>query len=89
MEILFLLVPVALILIGLAIKLLFWAVKNGQYDDLNTEGSRILFDDDAESLRPTTDSRPEAMSEKQAETRSEAGSETVPAAAELTDREKR
>lgn len=47
MEILFLLVPIALIFIALAIKLLFWAVKNGQYDDLNTEGQRILFDDEA------------------------------------------
>jgi len=53
MEILFLLVPLALIFIGLAIKLLFWAVKNGQYDDLNTEGQRILFDDETKpSVKP-------------------------------------
>lgn len=57
MEILFLLVPVALILIALAIKLLFWAVKNGQYDDLNTEGRRILFDDEpARKQTPPSDS---------------------------------
>ncbi|BFM12879.1 cbb3-type cytochrome oxidase assembly protein CcoS [Simiduia litorea] len=57
MEILFLLVPIALIFIGLAIKLLFWAVKNGQYDDLNTEGQRILFDD--ESKPSTAPKKPE------------------------------
>lgn len=57
MEILFLLVPVALIFIALAIKLLFWAVKDGQYDDLDTEGQRILFDDDV-PLKPSTKKQP-------------------------------
>ena len=57
MEILFLLVPVALIFIALAIKLLFWAVKNGQYDDLDTEGQRILFDDEA-LPKPSTKKKP-------------------------------
>ncbi len=46
MNILYLLVPIALIGIAIAIKLLFWAINNGQYDDLDTEGQRILFDDD-------------------------------------------
>ncbi len=46
MNILYLLVPIALVAIAVAIKLLFWAINNGQYDDLDTEGKRILFDDD-------------------------------------------
>ena len=46
MESLFLLIPVALVFVVIAIKVLFWAVNSGQYDDLNTEGYRILFDDD-------------------------------------------
>lgn len=46
MQSFYLLVPLALIIIALAIKLLFWAINNGQYDDLDTEGHRILFDDD-------------------------------------------
>jgi len=45
---LIILIPIALILVALAIKLFFWAVNNGQYDDLDTEASRILFDDDVE-----------------------------------------
>ncbi len=40
------LIPVALVLVGLAVKIFFWAVNNGQYDDLDAEASRILFDDD-------------------------------------------
>ena len=44
MESLYFLVPCALIFIGLAIKVLFWAINNGQYDNLDTEAHRILFD---------------------------------------------
>lgn len=46
MESLYFLVPCALIFIGLAIKVLFWAINNGQYDNLDTEAHRILFDAD-------------------------------------------
>jgi len=44
-ESLFVLVPLALIFIVVAIKVFSWAVNSGQYDDLDTEAHRILFDD--------------------------------------------
>jgi len=44
---LYLLIPVVLVFLVLAIRFLSWAIKSGQYDDLDTEGQRILFDDDA------------------------------------------
>jgi cbb3-type cytochrome oxidase maturation protein len=44
MESLYFLVPCALIFIALAVKALFWAINNGQYDNLDTEAHRILFD---------------------------------------------
>lgn len=47
MESLYFLVPCALIFIALAIKALFWAINNGQYDNLDTEAHRILFDAEA------------------------------------------
>lgn len=46
MESLYFLVPCALIFIALAIKVLFWAINNGQYDNLDTEAHRILFDNE-------------------------------------------
>lgn len=46
MESLYFLVPVALIFLVIAVRFLFWAVNSGQYDDLDTEAHRILFDDD-------------------------------------------
>lgn len=46
MDSLYLLIPITVIFIAVAVKLFFWAVNSGQYDDLETEGRRILFDDD-------------------------------------------
>lgn len=46
MESLYFLVPVALVFIAIAIKILWWAIHNGQYDNLDTEAHRILFDDE-------------------------------------------
>jgi cbb3-type cytochrome oxidase maturation protein len=44
---LYLLIPIALLFCVIAIKLLLWAINNGQYDDLDKEAWRILADDDA------------------------------------------
>ena len=46
MESLYFLVPCALIFIAIAVKVLFWAINNGQYDNLDTEAHRILFDNE-------------------------------------------
>ena len=46
MESLYILIPVALIFVSVAVGVFFWAVKSGQYDDLESQGKRILFDDD-------------------------------------------
>lgn len=45
MESLYLLIPIAIIIVAVAVAVFFWAVKSGQYDDLDTEASRILFDE--------------------------------------------
>lgn len=51
---LYLLIPVSLIFCALAIAIFFWAVNNGQYDDLDAEGERLLFgDDDPDQDQPT------------------------------------
>ncbi|WGL16635.1 cbb3-type cytochrome oxidase assembly protein CcoS [Microbulbifer bruguierae] len=46
MDSIFLLVPIVIVFVAGALKLFFWAVNSGQYDDLETEGRRILFDDE-------------------------------------------
>lgn len=46
MDILYALVPLSLVLLGLAILIFFWAVRSGQFDDMDSPAHRILFDDD-------------------------------------------
>lgn len=46
MESLYFLIPCALIFIVIAVKVLLWAINAGQYDNLDTEAHRILFDDE-------------------------------------------
>ncbi|WP_240724565.1 cbb3-type cytochrome oxidase assembly protein CcoS [Halomonas borealis] len=46
MSILYLLIPLSLMLLGLAVAAFFWAVRNDQFDDLEGPAHRILFDDD-------------------------------------------
>jgi cbb3-type cytochrome oxidase maturation protein len=46
MSILFALIPLALILLAFAVWAFFWAVRSGQFDDLDTPPVRILLDDD-------------------------------------------
>ena len=47
MEMMYLLIPGTVFLLVLTIKIFYWGVNSGQFDDLETEGHRILFDDDA------------------------------------------
>ncbi len=46
MSILFVLVPVAALLAGLAVAAFVWSTKQGQFDDLQTPALRMLHDDD-------------------------------------------
>jgi cbb3-type cytochrome oxidase maturation protein len=50
MNIVMILVPVMLILVAIGIVLFSWAVKNGQYDDLEGPAHRILYDDDEDRI---------------------------------------
>lgn len=46
MSIIFVLIPLAIIIVAIAIGIFFWAVKSNQFDDLERQGYSILFDDD-------------------------------------------
>lgn len=46
MNILYVLIPLALLILGAAVWAFFWAVGSGQFDDLDTPAMRILLDDD-------------------------------------------
>ena len=46
MEALYLLVPLSVMLVALAVWIFFGAADSGQFDDLEGPGMRILTDDD-------------------------------------------
>lgn len=46
MDTLFLLIPVVLVLLVFAVAALLWAIRSGQFDDLEGPAYRILHDDD-------------------------------------------
>lgn len=46
MPALYILIPIALMLVAVAIWVFFWAVDSGQYDDLDGPAHSILFDDE-------------------------------------------
>ncbi|MBM7072660.1 cbb3-type cytochrome oxidase assembly protein CcoS [Shewanella sp. 202IG2-18] len=48
MSIIYVLIPIAMLFVAIAVAVFFWAVKSEQFDDLNRQGSSILFEDDAE-----------------------------------------
>ena len=48
MDIIFLLIPLALALVALVIWGFFWAVRRGQFEDLEGPGHSILMDKDEE-----------------------------------------
>ena len=52
MNILLALVPISLLLLGVAIAAFLWAVRRGQFDDLDTPPLDILGDDDRPAPPP-------------------------------------
>jgi cbb3-type cytochrome oxidase maturation protein len=46
MSILVVLIPVTLLLVGIAVWAFFWATNDGQFDDLDSPAVEILVDED-------------------------------------------
>ncbi|QXC58933.1 cbb3-type cytochrome oxidase assembly protein CcoS [Vibrio mimicus] len=46
MESLYLLIPIAIVLVCVAVGIFLWAVKSEQFEDLERQGHNILFEDD-------------------------------------------
>jgi cbb3-type cytochrome oxidase maturation protein len=57
MEILYLLVPLAVLLAGVIVWGFFWSVKSGQFDDLEGPAHQIIMDDDKITKPSSRDTR--------------------------------
>lgn len=47
MDILYLLIPLSVVLVFALGGIFWWAVRNGQFDDLEGPAHRVLMDDDS------------------------------------------
>jgi len=59
MSMLYVLIPLAVVLLALAVWALLWAIKNGQFDDLETHGWSVVLDDDQKPPAPASDDNSE------------------------------
>ena len=57
MTMLYVLIPLAVILLGVAVWALLWAIKSGQFDDLESHGWSVVLDDDQKPPSPDDDER--------------------------------
>lgn len=55
MSSLLILVPLSLLLVGLAVWAFFWATNNGQFDDLDTPAISAILDDESDPPAPPKD----------------------------------
>jgi len=52
MTMLYVLIPLALVLLAGAIWALLWAISTGQFDDLDSQGWSVVLDDDQKPPPP-------------------------------------
>ncbi|RYV01436.1 cbb3-type cytochrome oxidase assembly protein CcoS [Shewanella sp. OPT22] len=61
MSIIYVLIPIAMLFVAIAVAVFFWAVKSEQFDDLNRQGSSILFEDEADEAPSQTQHQKEKL----------------------------
>ncbi|MBL0515683.1 MULTISPECIES: cbb3-type cytochrome oxidase assembly protein CcoS [Aeromonas] len=50
MNIIFVLIPIAILFVVIAGAVFFWAIRSEQFEDLDRQGSNILFDEEQRPL---------------------------------------
>ena len=53
MNIIFVLIPIAILFVIIAGAVFFWAIRSEQFEDLDRQGSNILFDEDKPAQKPS------------------------------------
>ena len=52
MNIIFVLIPIAILFVIIAGVVFFWAIRSEQFEDLDRQGSNILFDEELPARKP-------------------------------------
>lgn len=53
MNIIFVLIPIAILFVVIAGAVFFWAIRSEQFEDLDRQGSNILLDEEQRPLPPS------------------------------------
>jgi cbb3-type cytochrome oxidase maturation protein len=64
MEILYLLIPLSMLLVAVIVWLFLWAVRSGQFDDMEGPAHQILMDDDDPVIGQETETTDESAAQK-------------------------
>lgn len=59
MDILYLLIPLAVVIMIVAVAAFMWAVRSGQFEDLEGPAHRILMDDDDPRIPRSAPDKPD------------------------------
>lgn len=62
---LYVLIPLAVMLLAIAVWALLWAIKSGQFDDLESHGWSVVLDDDQKPPALVEDETPEPEEQEQ------------------------
>lgn len=52
MDSLYVLIPIAVLFVLIAVGVFFWAVRSDQFEDLERQGMNILLDDQPQKKKP-------------------------------------
>jgi cbb3-type cytochrome oxidase maturation protein len=64
MEIIYFLIPIALVLVAGIVVGLFWAVKSGQFDDMEGPAYQILMDEEVYAEKKTDKNKPDKQKQQ-------------------------
>lgn len=59
MDVIWILIPLSVVLVLVAVRAFVWAVRTRQFDDLDREAARILFEEPRQHGTPTGKQRHE------------------------------
>jgi len=62
---LYVLIPLAVMLLAIAVWALLWAIKSGQFDDLESHGWSVVLDDDQKPPALMEEETPESEEKEQ------------------------
>lgn len=73
MSVIYILLPLALVVVGVAVGAFIWAARRGQFDDMDTPAMRVVLEDDAP---PTPTDAQESPDRARAESGAGSGKKT-------------